>query len=152
MTEPSVEIREATVAEVERLLPLYEWLLTPPGYTPRWWKPQRARGALRDAIENAQSTILVAESEGELLGICSAYLDLNSVRFGRRCWVEDLAVHPERRSAGIGGRLLDEAEAWARARGATHLELDTGIAREEAQRFYERRGEPQKGISYSWPL
>lgn len=152
MTEEAIEIRPAVAGEVEGLLPLYEWLFTPPGYTPRWWKPDRARQALAEAIEDADSAVLVAERNGELVGICSAYLDLHSVRYGRRCWVEDLAVHPGHRSEGIGGRLLDEAEQWARSRGATHLELDTGVAREDAQRFYERRGEPQKGISYSWPL
>jgi GNAT superfamily N-acetyltransferase len=152
MTGDAVDIREARVEEVERLVPLYEWLFVPPGYTPRWWDPERARRALSEAIEAEDSAVLVAELDGELLGICAAYLELNSVRYGQRCWVEDLAVHPERRSEGIGGRLLDRAEEWARGRGATHLELDTGIAREDAQRFYERRGEPQKGISYSWPL
>ncbi len=96
--------------------------------------------------------VLIAEEDGEVLGICTAYLDLNSVRYGLRCWVEDLAVSPEHRSSGIGGQLLDAAEAWARERGATHLELDTGLARSDAQRFYKRRGPATTGYSYSWEL
>jgi GNAT superfamily N-acetyltransferase len=145
-------IREARNDEVEAALSMYEWLFEPPGYTPRWWNPDRARMALGEAIEADRGAVLVAEEDGELLGLCTAYLELNSVRFGQRCWVEDLAVHPDRRSEGIGGRLLDAAQHWARERGATHLELDTGVAREDAQRFYERRGEFAKGFSYSWPL
>ena len=146
------EIRQASVDEIERLLPLYEWLFEPPGYIPQWWDPDRARDALREAIEDQESTVLVADEDGVLVGICTAYLELNSVRFGQRCWVEDLAVHPDRRSEGIGGGLLDVAEQWAREHGATHFELDTGLAREDAQRFYERRGQANKGISYSWRL
>jgi GNAT superfamily N-acetyltransferase len=149
---PDTEIRHASVDEIERLLPLYEWLFEPPGYTPAWWDPQRARDALRETIGAEQSVVLVAEDGGELVGICTAYLELNSVRFGQRCWIEDLAVHPEQRSRGIGGRLLDAAAEWARGNGATHLELDTGEARTDAQRFYERRTPVFRGISYSWRL
>src|SRR5947207_13490448 len=133
------KVREAIPGEVERVLGMYEWLFAPPGAVPPRWDPERARAAITDAIADQSAAVLVAEHRGELLGLCTAYLDLNSVRFGPRCWVEDLAVSPEHRSEGVGGDLLDAAEAWARERGATHFELDTGLAREDAQRFYERR-------------
>jgi GNAT superfamily N-acetyltransferase len=61
-------------------------------------------------------------------------------------------VRPDARSGGIGGALLDAAAEWARGRGASHLELDTGLARADAQRFYDRRGPAAVGYSYSWPL
>ncbi|MGH2955372.1 MAG: GNAT family N-acetyltransferase [Solirubrobacterales bacterium] len=145
-------VRPAREDEVERVLGMYEWMFEPPGYLPQGWDAQRAKGALTEAIEAEDSAVLVAEHRGELLGFVTAYLELNSVRFGLRCWVEDLAVEPQRRSEGIGGRLLDAAAEWARGRGATHLELDTGLAREDAQRFYERREPAAKGYSYSWRL
>jgi GNAT superfamily N-acetyltransferase len=145
-------VREAVPGEVERVLGMYEWLFAPPGYLPPGWDPDRAREAIADAIADPSSVVLVAEHRSELLGLCTAYLDLNSVRYGARCWVEDLAVSPEHRSRGVGGELLDAAAAWARERGATHLELDTGLAREDAQRFYERREPASTGYSYSWRL
>lgn len=134
------------------MLGLYEWLFEVPGYRPEGWNEERARLALAEAIVDPRAAVFVAEDGGELVGLCSAYLDLNSVRYGQRCWVEDLAVDPERRSVGIGGALLDAAQAWAEEAGATHFELDSGLGREDAHRFYERRGEPAKGFSYSWPL
>ena len=73
-------------------------------------------------------------------GLCCVFLDIASVRFGQRAWVEDLAVDPERRSEGIGKALLDAAKEWARERGASHLELDSGVDRADAHRFYEREG------------
>jgi GNAT superfamily N-acetyltransferase len=134
---------------------MYEWLLEPPGYRPPTWDEDRGRAlsALAEAIAAEESTILVAESgDGELVGVVSAYLDLNSVRFGLRCWVEDLVVDPARRSEGIGTALLDAAKAWAKQKGATHLELDTALGRSDAQRFYERDDPTAKGFSYSWVL
>jgi GNAT superfamily N-acetyltransferase len=61
-------------------------------------------------------------------------------------------VGPGARSRGVGGSLLDAAADWARDRGASHLELDTGLARVDAQRFYERRRPDSVGYSYSWRL
>jgi GNAT superfamily N-acetyltransferase len=148
----SLEVRPALAGEVERVLGMYEWLFEEPGYVPPDWDPERARRALARTLSSDESIALLAEDGAELVGFATCYLDLDSVRFGLRCWVEDLAVSPERRSDGIGGALLDAAEAWARERGATHLELDTGFAREDAQRFYKRREPAAKGFSYSWRL
>ncbi|MGH2922422.1 MAG: GNAT family N-acetyltransferase [Solirubrobacterales bacterium] len=145
-------IRPAIANEVERVLGMYEWLFAPPGSLPPGWDPRRAREALADAIDGADSVVFVAEHRTELLGFASAYLDLNSVRFGRRCWVEDLAVSPEHRSQGVGRALLDAAKSWARERGATHLELDSGEARTDAHRFYEREDPAWRGNQYSWLL
>jgi GNAT superfamily N-acetyltransferase len=147
------EVRAARPGEEERLIPLYEWLFAPPGSRPGAWDERRAAVALRQAIESHDSVVLVAEAEGgELVGICTGYQDLHSVRFGYRAWVEDLAVHPERRSEGIGKRLLDAAKAWARERGATHLELDSAETRTEAHRFYEREGPSWRSICFAWEL
>jgi GNAT superfamily N-acetyltransferase len=147
-----IEVRPAVAAEVERVLGMYEWLFAPPGSLPPGWDPEHARRAIAEAIESADSVLFVAEHRAELLGFASAYLDLNSIRFGLRCWVEDLAVSPEHRSQGIGKALLDGAKDWARERGATHLELDSGEARTDAHRFYEREGPAWAGKQYSWLL
>ncbi len=149
----AAEIREAQPDEAGRIVPMYEWLFAAPGYRPPQWDPEAAERRLGEAIRSELAAVLVAESEsGDLVGLCTAYLELDSVRYGQRCWVEDLAVDSASRSQGIGGKLLDRAEDWARERGASHFELDTGLTRADAQRFYERRGEPGKGFTYSWRL
>jgi GNAT superfamily N-acetyltransferase len=146
------DVREALPAEVERVLGMYEWLFAPPGSVPPRWDADRARDAIAQAIEDQESAVLVAEHRGELIGLCTAYLDLNSVRFGVRCWVEDLAVSPEHRSQGVGKALLDRAKDWARERGASHLELDSGDARDEAHRFYEREEPSWTSRCFAWEL
>lgn len=147
------EIRAAKADEAPRLPSLYEWLFAPPGSIPPAWDERRAVVALRDAIDSDDACVLVAEERGgALIGICTIYQDLDSVRFGSRAWVEDLAVDPARRSQGIGKALLDAAKAWARERGATHLELDSAIARTDAHRFYEREGSQYRSYSFGWEL
>jgi GNAT superfamily N-acetyltransferase len=145
-------VRAAIPDEVERVLGMYEWLFAPPGSLPPGWDAELARERIAEAIAAEDSTILVAEHRGELLGFCSAYIELNSVRYGVRCWVEDLAVSPEHRSEGAGKALLEAAKDWARERGATHLELDSGEARTDAHRFYDRERPSWRGYQYSWLL
>ena len=146
------EIREAQPGEEDRVLAMYEWLFAPPGSAPPGWNPESARPRLRAALEAIDAGILVADEEGALIGLCSVALDLNSVRYGQRCWIEDLAVDPGQRSRGIGRDLLNAAKEWARERGATHVELDSGAARSDAHRFYEREGPSWTGKQYSWWL
>jgi GNAT superfamily N-acetyltransferase len=145
-------IRAARLGEEAALVPLYDWLFESPGRQPSQWDTKRAAVALREAIESHDALVLIAEAEGEPIGFCVAYQDIHSVRFGHRAWVEDLAVHPSHRSHGVGGRLLDAAQAWARERGATHFELDTGEGRPDSQRFYEQRHPSFRGRSYTWEL
>jgi GNAT superfamily N-acetyltransferase len=149
-----ITVRPAREDEVDAVLAMYEWLFAPPGSRPPSWEPGRAHAALADAVAGQEvSAVLVAQSgDGMLVGLISAYLDLNSVRFGLRCWVEDLAVDPAARSGGVGKALLDAAKTWARERGATHLELDTALTRADAQRFYEREQPSGKSYSYAWDL
>lgn len=134
------------------MIPLYEWLFAPPGGKPSAWDERRAAVALRGAIESHDAVVLVADDDGQLVGFCTGYQDMHSVRFGYRAWVEDLAVDPGRRSEGIGKALLDAIKAWARERGATHLELDSAETRTDAHRFYEREGAQYRSFSFGWEL
>jgi GNAT superfamily N-acetyltransferase len=147
-----VEVRAAREGEEEAIVPLYEWLFAPPGSRPASWDEKRAAVALRQAIDSHDAVVLLADAEGGPVGFLTGYQDLHSVRFGYRAWVEDLAVHPEHRSRGVGKALLDAAKAWARERGATHLELDSALARTDAHRFYEREGAEYKSFSFGWTL
>lgn len=146
-------IRAAEPGEELRVIPLYEWLFAPPGIVPPSWDERRAAVALRQAIDSHDAAVIVAEDDsGELVAFITGYQDMHSVRFGYRAWVEDLAVHPGRRSEGIGKALLDAAKAWARERGATHLELDSSETRTDAHRFYERENPSWRSICFAWEL
>lgn len=147
-----MRIVPADRARLDEVLAAYRWLFEPPGEQPPDWDPERAGRALAAATSSDRANVLVALDGDRIIGFCTAYLDLESVRFGRRCWVEDLAVDPERRSRGVGAALLDAARQWAWESGATHLELDTADAREDAQRFYDRQAPSWRSVSYAWKL
>jgi GNAT superfamily N-acetyltransferase len=145
-------IRPAFVGEAASLVAAYEWLFAPPGSVPPHWDPDEAAGRLTRATRSEDAQVLVATEGGEVVGLCTVYIDIESARFGQRAWVEDLAVAPEQRSRGHGKALLDAAKDWARAQGATHLELDSGEARADAHRFYEREGPSWRSVSFGWEL
>ena len=51
-----------------------------------------------------------------------------------------LGVHPDCRGLGLGERLIDTAEAWAREQGFSQIALDTAEPATALRRRYERRG------------
>ncbi len=62
--------------------------------------------------------------------------------------VAALAVKKEYQGKGVGSRLLAEAEEYARRVKAVAIVLNSGLQRESAHRFYERRGYFKKGYSF----
>jgi GNAT superfamily N-acetyltransferase len=148
----AITIREAERGEEEEIIAMYQWLFAPPGSQPLAWDPAAARDRLSEALASPSSSVLVAQGDGALIAFCTAYLEFTSVRFGRRCWVEDFAVDPERRSQGVGSALLSAAREWARRAGATHLELDSGLGRADAHRFYKREGGTRQAYTFGWNL
>lgn len=130
----------------------YQWLFAPPGGPPREWNEEVAAERLGRTISSKDSIALVAVSADRIVGFCTVYVDIESVRFGRRAWVEDLAVDPGFRSRGIGKLLLDRAKDWARYQGAARLALDSAESRTDAHRFYEREAPAYRSKSYGWWL
>jgi GNAT superfamily N-acetyltransferase len=147
-----IVITPARPEDAEHVASMYEWLLAPPGGRPPDWTHERAVGAIGRLLSSDTATLLVARLDDELVGFCTAYEDIESIRFGRRVWVEDLVVHPERRSLGVGKQLLDGAKAWARERGARWLRLESGEARTDAHRFYNREQPSSRSLAFGWEL
>jgi hypothetical protein len=64
------------------------------------------------------------------------YRIMESLYAGRFCYVDDLVTDQTARSLGYGGALFDWLVAEARAAGCGRLELDSGVQRFDAHRFY----------------
>jgi predicted GNAT family N-acyltransferase len=79
---------------------------------------------------------LVALDGPRLIGTCRVLEHAGAAKLGR------MAVAAEQRGRGVASLLLDEAEARARARGASRMVLDAQIG---AQSFYERAGYVARG-------
>ena len=77
--------------------------------------------------------------DGRIVGVIGFRLQENLL-YGRFVFVDDLVVHKEFRSDGVGAQLLSVARAYARETHCRHFVLDTGLHMALAQRFYFRQG------------
>lgn len=99
---------------------------------------------------------LVAEVGGEAVGDAHAKLlepaqdaavDVLRDSGRRRAYLEYMAVQARFRSRGIGGRLLEAVEQWARANGAELVTFGTNLRSDfGAVAFYERHGSERQAV------
>lgn len=71
---------------------------------------------------------------------------------GRKLYVDDLVTDPSRRSEGVGAALLAELERRAVEARCSVLDLDSGVQRTEAHRFYFREGMSIRSFHLAKPL
>ena len=135
-----ITVRAATLDDEDVILVLIEELFEPPGSLPPAYTAELGQKGIRWAIERGDADILLVTDGERLIGLASVYADIQSIRYGKRCWLQDLVVSSEERSRGAGHALLTAAADWARHHGCTHLELSSGAGRKDAHRFYLREG------------
>jgi GNAT superfamily N-acetyltransferase len=75
------------------------------------------------------------EEDGEIRGV-AGYRFLESLFSGKFLYVDDLVTRDRDRSRGFGAALLGWLIEQARERGCDQLELDSGVQRFDAHRFY----------------
>lgn len=63
-------------------------------------------------------------------------------------YIHRLAVHPDHQGKGYARKLMDYAEAFAKAKKAPSVRLDTFSQNRRNQRFYEARGYQRLGSIY----
>jgi ribosomal protein S18 acetylase RimI-like enzyme len=81
-----------------------------------------------------EGPVWVAVQEMVVVGTVAAVLR------DRGCYVRSMAVLPAARGLGLGGRLLEQVEAFAVAQGAPRLYLSTTPFLAAAIRLYEQAG------------
>jgi ribosomal protein S18 acetylase RimI-like enzyme len=149
----SIQVRRFQQGAEAEFVTGLEWLFDPPGSRPPDWDRDRAVERTAQVLANEDAALFAARAqEDQLVGVVSIYLDIASVRFGRRASIEDLAVHPEWRSQGVGASLLTTAKAWAQEHGADYVFLESGVARTEAHRFYLRQGATHAAAAFRWTM
>jgi GNAT superfamily N-acetyltransferase len=85
--------------------------------------------------------VLVAELDGEVVGICQVMVFPHFQHTGSWCCeLESVHVRADRRSEGIGSAMLQGAEALALERGCYRMQLTSRNVREDAHRFYRANG------------
>jgi GNAT superfamily N-acetyltransferase len=76
---------------------------------------------------------------GEIAGWIGVFM-YRSIEAEVRAEINGLVVEERARSAGIGRRLLERAEEWARDKGCVAVGVRSNVLREGAHKFYERLG------------
>ncbi|HWZ38393.1 MAG TPA: GNAT family N-acetyltransferase [Bradyrhizobium sp.] len=85
--------------------------------------------------------LVVAEEGGNVVGCLQpCILPGLSSQGASRALIEDVRVASDRRSRGVGEKLVQWAVSEARSKGCKLVELLTHHTRVDAQRFYERLG------------
>ena len=86
-------------------------------------------------------TLYVAEAGGRIVGtFVLSILPGITERGLTLAVVRSVQVAAASRSQGIGARMMELAEDFAREAGAGRIELSSNLKREDAHRFYERIG------------
>lgn len=149
MDHPRFRIREAVIGDYEGLSDLFRELDTLhsealPHVFRSVDRPLRSRDYVGGFLADDNSTILVAELDGRILGgVQVAVRDAaNFFAFAARRygWVESLGVVSDCRRRGVGRALMEAAEQWVRAKGATQCELNVWEFNENAIEFYHGLG------------
>jgi GNAT superfamily N-acetyltransferase len=139
MTAPSPLVRAARADDLERVVQLLDFGSLVPG------KEQPSRlapyaSALAE-IANGPGGVLVAELDGEVVGVCQLIVFRHLQSQGARCAeIESVHVHPDHRGQGIGHVLMEAAIERARELGCSRVQLTSNLARPEAHRFYASLG------------
>ncbi len=105
-----------------------------------------SEAALRHDIATKPGSFLLVTGERPVAGC--VWLEPK----GEGTWyLGSLTVDPYLQNSGMGRTLLEAAEAWAAARGATRIEMTVINVRDTLIAWYERRGYRRTGQSLSFP-
>jgi GNAT superfamily N-acetyltransferase len=132
MIETDIALRPATLADAGRIAALF----TDEGY-PVGGSAIEARLGWFGSVD---STVIVADREGEILGFIALHVvprfehDESIVR------VVALVVDSSVRGRGIGGALMAEAERFGQAHESAFVEVTAGHHRPDARHLYESLG------------
>ncbi len=104
---------------------------------------ERGLGLLLDKCQShspghAAACCLVAETEQQVIGMCSVQVVISTAMGCTAGQLEDLIVDRPYRSSGVGSALLRAAESWCQAAGITRIQLLADAENHYAHDFYQR--------------
>jgi ribosomal protein S18 acetylase RimI-like enzyme len=129
-----VDVRPATESDLETLKEL--WLAFDREHPSPEYEDVDEAEELSEVEDYARRHIALLAVNGD----ATAGFVLARMRGARHGWISDLYVSPDFRQAGAAGRLVREAAAALRERGADVIELDVRPWNEDARAVYERWG------------
>jgi len=112
----------------------------------------RFQGHFLMQLEDPQTSHLVAEVDGVVVGFCSLHFRQRLNRMKPQAYVPDLIVSADARGLGAGRKLIARAIDLAKAAGCWSMMLDSGHNRIEAHHLYRSVGFRDVGIHFQLEL
>ncbi len=142
-----MEVRKATVNDIEGLTALMDHL----GY-PTALDNMKMR--FSNIEQNPDYHTLVASYDGKIVGMIGLIRGYYYEMDGSYVRIAALVVDSNYHNKGIGKKLLEEAECWARKIGAAGIGLNSGNRpeRSNAHQFYRNRGYVEKSVGFAKSL
>lgn len=95
---------------------------------------------------------LVAESDGQLLGLTHYLFHRSTISIANSCYLQDLFTVPQARGLGVGRALIEAVYAKAREAGASRVYWQTHETNTTAMKLYDHVAEKSGFIVYRKPL
>lgn len=139
---PEVTLRPARLTDAAA----FANLATQLGYPS---SPRQVEERLATVVEDPKHLILAAVSGDRVVGWAHGYVCclVESDTFAE---VGGLVVDESFRGKGVGGKLLEKVENWARQKGCAAVSLRSNIIRHQAHKFYAARGYNQTKTQHSF--
>lgn len=128
-----VKIRPAVPGDCEALARLNREEM---GYD---YSADKTEGQLRKLLSDGKNGIFVAEAAGKVVGYVHL-TDYDLLYADHMKNIMGIAVASSCRRMGVGKKLLEAGEAWARETGADGVRLSSGETRTGAHAFYRSLG------------
>lgn len=103
--------------------------------------------SIKELIDRESSVILIAENENS--GALEGCVHLE--KQDERCYLGMLTVKPTLQGKGLGGMMLEEAEAFAQFWDCSHVFMTVIAQRAELIKWYEERGYRNTGETKPFP-
>jgi GNAT superfamily N-acetyltransferase len=133
-----MKIRQATVADIDTMSMLLAQLFSiEQDFTPNHSKQ---RHGLEKLLAASDAYVVVAEYEGEVVGMATLQVLISTAEGGLCGLIEDVVVSESYRGLGIGKILMAHLVRWAEEQGLTRLQLLADQENQPALMFYQSHG------------
>ena len=155
----AVEVRDAGEADIDRLVELQIALFDEDAgrhdpNTDLTWPRREGRSDLTALLDGTESSLLVAEVEGVIVGFLAGYVHVASpVQAGARiAALRSLYVSPAHRRSSAASALVERFVEWARSRDCCQVDVMHYAANAGAAALYERLGFEPRSVLQVLPL